>query len=308
MATPIVIEGKQVGRLRASWLLLKESWRFLSLDREMLWISPLTVLLNIFLLGIVVSVVFFVAVTSGAISDESWPRSAEYAVVFAVYVCGAFSLALGQAAIAHTVYTRVHGGNATFGQSLRTAFSRAGSLFVWSLITSTVGLVLHAIAERSKMLGQIVIALLGAAWGLVTYFVVPAMVIDKKTAFASIPRSATVFKQTWGQTLVSNFTLGAVFFVAHLVVLLSFVGLCIVAASYRNAPLLIVLCVLGVLWIILASIVHSTLNAVLRTLLYIYATENIVPTNFNPELLSSMLSRTGVVSQPPSAPSPGSFV
>jgi hypothetical protein len=168
--------------------------------------------------------------------------------------------------------------------------------------------VLHAIAERSKILGQIVMALLGAAWGLVTYFVVPAMVIDKQSAFGAIPRSASVFKQTWGQTLVSNFTLGAVFLVAHLLVLLSFVGLCVLAIAAGSTVLLIALCVLGVVWLILASIVHSTLNAVLRTLLYIYATENIVPANFNPELLSSMLSRTGAVPQTTATPTPGSFV
>ncbi len=292
MAAPIIIEGKQVGRLKASWLLFKESWRFLSLDREMLWVSPITVLLNIFLLGIIFGLVILVSMSAGtSLQETHLSNGVGYAMMFAVYVAGAFSLALGQAAIVHTVYTRIHGGDATLGESLRTAFSHAGSLFVWSLITSTVGMVLHTISERSKIVRQIVIALLGTAWAILTYFVVPAMLIEKKSAFAAIPRSTSVFKQTWGETLVSNFSLGAVFFLAHMLVLLSFIGLAVVSLSTKNIAMFFAVCTLVIIWIIVASIVHSTLNAVLRTLLFIYATENIVPQNFNPELLSAMLYR-----------------
>ena len=309
MATPIFIEGKQVGRLKASWLLFKESWRFLSLDREMLWVSPITILLNLFLLGIIFGAVVIAIMASGTSSpDSQLPSGVPYIILFVCYVAGAFSLALGQAAIVHSVYTRMHGGDATLGQSLRMAFSHAGSLLLWSCITSTVGVVLHAISERSKILGTIVALFLGAAWGILTYFVVPAMVIDKKSAFGSIPRSALVFKQTWGETLVSNFSLGAVFFLAHFLVLLSFVGLSVVTLSARSIPLFILLCVFVVIWLVVASIVHSTLNAVLRTLLYIYATENVVPTNFNPELLAAMLQKRAVSFTPISFTSPAESV
>jgi hypothetical protein len=291
MATPIVLEGKQVGRLTASWLLFKESWRFLSLDREMLWVSPITIALDIFLLGIIFGAVVIVSISSGvALDGAQISKGMMYAMVFAVYVAGAFSLSLGQAAIVHTVYTRIHGGDATLGQSLRVAFAHSGALFLWSCITSTVGLILQALS-RHKLLGYIVAVILGAAWGVLTYFVVPAMVLDKKSAFGSIARSTSVFKQTWGETLVSNFSLGATFFLAHVLVLLSFIGLAVVSLSSQNIPMFLVVCTLVIVWIVLSSVIHSTLNAVLRTLLYIYATENIVPQNFNPELLSAMLYR-----------------
>jgi hypothetical protein len=291
MATPIILDGKQIGRLKASWLLFKESWRFLSLDREMLWVSPLTLCLNLFLLGIVFGGYIVVTAASGAtLSDAHVATGMQYLGLFICYVVGAFSLSLGQAAIVHTVYTRLHGGDATLGQSLGVAFSHTGSLLVWSCITSTVGVILHALSKH-KIIGLIVSALLGTAWGILTYFVVPAMIIDKKSAFGSIPRSAAVFKATWGETLVSNFSLGLIFSLAHLIVLVSFLGLTFITLNSGNVVLFIVLVVLVVIWMIVASIVHSTLNAVLRTLLYIYATENVVPQNFNPELLSAMLQK-----------------
>jgi hypothetical protein len=65
------------------------------------------------------------------LDDERVPAGIGYLVLFFCYVAGAFSLALGQAAIVHTVYTRLRGGDATLGQSLRVAFSHAGSLFGW---------------------------------------------------------------------------------------------------------------------------------------------------------------------------------
>jgi len=37
----------------------------------------------------------------------------EYVFYFFIYLIGAFTLALSQAGVAHTVYTRVHGGDAT---------------------------------------------------------------------------------------------------------------------------------------------------------------------------------------------------
>jgi len=295
-----MIEGKQVGRLKASWLLCKESWRFLSLDREMLWVSPITALLNLFLLGVIFGGFVIMYVASGATwSDPTSTRVVQYGVLFVCYVAGAFSLALGQAAIVHTVYTRVHGGDATLSQSLKVAFSHSGSLLVWSCITSTVGVVLHAVSKH-KIAGLIVAALLGTAWGVLTYFVVPAMVIDKKSAFGSIPRSASVFKQNWGETLVSNISLGAVFFLAHFLVLMSFIGLTVVTLSLHNIPLFVLLCVSMVIWMIVANIVLSTLNAVIRTLLYVYATENVVPQNFNTELLSAMLQKRAVSFTPTS--------
>ena len=117
------------------------------------------------------------------------------------------------------------------------------------------------------------------------------MILDKKSAFSAIPTSAQLFKKTWGETLVANVTLGVVFMVAHLVVLVSFIGLLIYAGSTPNGVLLIVSIVGVIVWLVIATIVHSALEGILKTLLYIYAAENVVPSNFNKELLESMLVR-----------------
>ena len=312
MATPVIIGGKRIGKLRASYLLFKESWRFLASDKEMLFIPVIATLLNLFLFGILIAIGAMVASAQGTpLFTGDQLTGLDYLFIFFFYVIGAFTLSLSQAGIINTVYTRIHGGNATLGESLKVAFSHSGSLLVWSAITSTVGLVLNAIAERSALVGKIIAGLIGAGWNVVTFFVIPAMVIDRKSAFASIPHSLRVFKRTWGETLVSNISLGVFFFAAHMLVLLSFVGLIIMGASTHSLALIILAIIAVIIWIIIASLVQSALTGVLKTLLYVYATEQVVPLNFNAELLEAMLVKRGGVTEPivtpvQSIPAPGS--
>ncbi len=309
MATPVIIAGKRVGKLRASYLLFKESWRFLASDKEMLLIPLVATALNLFLCGIIVSVAAIVARASGTpLFTGDTLTGIDYLFVFCFYVVGAFTLAISQAGIINTVYARIHGGDATLGQSLKVAFSHSGSLLIWSAITSTVGLILNAIAERSALIGKIITGLIGAGWNVVTFFVIPAMVIDQKSAFASIPHSLEVFKRTWGETLVTNISLGVFFFVAHLLVLLSFVGVIIMGASTSSLALIILAIIGAILWLVIASLVQAALAGVLKTLLYVYATERFVPQNFNAELLEAMLAKRGGVTAPVMAgatPMPG---
>ena len=307
MATPILIGGKRIGRIRASWLLFKESWRFLAADKELLLIPVAALVLNLGLLGIVIgSTVLLTQNSENPLFTGDTLHTLDYVVLFMVYVVGAFTLALSQAAITHTVYTRLHNGNARLGESISVALSHAGTLFVWALITSTVGVILRMIAERSQLIGKIVAALMGAAWAIATFFVIPAIVIDKKGAVESIPFSITTFKRTWGETIVSNITLGLFFFLAYMLAIISVVGMIILGVYAENLIIILTALIIGVAWLVMASLAQAALEGVIKTVLYIYATDATTPTNFNRELLEAMMVRnprsTSVVT-PSTAPS-----
>lgn len=293
MKTPIIIGGQKIGRLRASFLLFKESWRFLRADKELLLVPIFSTVFSGFLIGLLTIILVgasrFYDMTVSPRDGVSYP---EYAYMFAVYVASAFSLALAQAVIVHIVYIRAHGGNATLGGGIARAFSHWVPLLYWATITSTVGVILRFISERSALVGKIVAALLGAAWTILTFFVVPILVIEKKQPLQAVSASATLFKKTWGETLVANVTLGLAFVVMHLLVLGSFIGLLIYGASTQNAGLLIASMVGVIAWLLISTLVNAALQGILRTLLYIYAAEDVVPENFNRELLERMLVRT----------------
>ncbi len=310
---PVIIAGRQVGRIRGSILLFKESFRFLRADKEMMLLPFIMGLLNIALFC-ALCFVAVIAAFGGSVFEEGVTRVLDerwfvYAFSFGAYIISSFTFALSQAGITHVVYTRLHNGDATLGEGVSVAWSHAGSLFVWALITSTVGMALRLILERSRLAGSIIVMFLGVAWSVLTYFVVPAIVIDKKSAFSAIPHSGTVFRTMWGETLVSNISLGLIFFLAHLIAIASAIGLtCLVLASAVAGEIVLLTLVgiwgLFVLWLFVASLVQATLEGILKTLLYVYAAEHSVPSNFNRELLEQMLKRNGTVSQasPVSAP------
>lgn len=286
---PVTLQGQPVGRIKAGWLLFKETWRFLMLDKELLWVPIITSALNILLFGTLFSLLIIVVLGGG---DQLLENDVFlYAILFAIYVIGAFTLALAQAATANTVYVRAHGGDATLVDSLKAAFSHWFSLFLWSCITATVGVLLRWLSDRSRLLGKLVAALLGAGWAVLTYFVVPSMVIGKQTAFSSIGDSAKTFKETWGETLVSNISYGFIFLLINLFGLLSFGGLAVFFVANGLEALAIVPLVCVLLWLLLVGILGSAMNSILRTLLYIYAREQVIPQNFNSELLEKMLAK-----------------
>jgi len=304
----IEIEGKQVGRIKAGWILFKEAWGYLQSDKEMVFIPLVTAILNILLFGFLMTIFFFLVLNGTfSISSEGETSSVgEYIFYFFIYLIGAFTLALSQAGVAHTVYTRAHGGDATLGESLKVAFSHWASLLLWSAITSTVGLILRMIAERSKLLGRIVVALFGVAWSILTYFVVPAIVLDKKSAPAAIGHSAKVLKQTWGEAAVSNISLSIVFFFVYILLILATFGLFIFFASLSSVYVFLFILPIVIIGFIIVALIQSALESVVKTLLYIYASEGVVPPNFNPILLQKMLQRKdGSYPQTPTTPQNG---
>ncbi len=287
--TLLSLNGQPVGRFKAGWILLKETWRFMMLDKELLWVPVISLFLNLVFFGVIIAGAVLVAL--GLETELPQDSPIWLAFVFLTYVVGACIMAFSQAIISHMVYVRAHGGNATLGQGMARAFAHFFSLFIWSLITSTVGLILNTIAERSEALGRIIALMLGTAWRVMTYFVVPAMVIDDISAFSAVPKSAAVFKQTFGETAVSNISYNFILMLVCLLLVASGAGLTLAVLAYAMNTLALFVLFVFIGLLILLSLIASVLAGILKTLLYIYAAEGSVPSNFNHELLEKMMVR-----------------
>ena len=296
--SPIVIGGRPVGRFRASWLLFKETWRFLRLDPEILAIPLIAGLLNILLfitLVGTVALVHYMVVPLGTFSEIDGEVSfvadhpLVYVFVFLAYVITAFTLAFSQGAIAHTVITRLRGGNATLGQALWVAAGRWQALLAWSMITATVGLVLRILAKRFKLLGRWVIALIGVAWEVLTYFVAPAIIIENKGSIAAIKQSGRTLKQTFGETVMTNIGLGLAMFLFYVVAFVFSMGVFII--GFQSGTTAGFFIAFSVVFVVLSALglLSAALNAILKTLLYAYVMEHTTSPDFNSELLENVL-------------------
>lgn len=288
----VMVGEQKLSRWRASWLLVKESWRFLRADSELLLVPVIATIMMVLLFGILM-VTLLVTGMIDALQNDSALAVQGTIFIFGSYLITAFVVALSRAMVVHTVAKRAANADATLGQSFKVALRHASTLFLWAVISATVGILLRTITERFDRLGRFITAFLGAAWGVLTYFVVPAIVLDNKPALKAVTYSGEVFKKTWGESLITNISLGLVFFVLHLVAAILFLGTFMISAKVAMPVIFILAGVLYVIFLFGAIAVQQVLESIVVTLLYVYATTDAPPANFNPELLAAIVARTG---------------
>jgi hypothetical protein len=145
--------------------------------------------------------------------------------------------------------------------------------------------ILKLIESRSEKVGQFVAALMGMAWSVTTYFVVPVLVVEKVGPVQAVQRSLAILRKTWGEALFANFGVGLIGFLislpAFLVIVAGGVGI-----GMGHVALGVAAIVLGFILLMLGSLVVSTLNSILLAALYLYAAEDSVPEPFDRDLLT----------------------
>ncbi len=138
--------------------------------------------------------------------------------------------------------------------------------------------------------------LLEFAWAVVTYFVVPVLVVDGVGPIEAVKRSSAILKRTWGETVAGAGGLGIIAFLlllpAFIVIALAF-ALPLTGAWNNIGMVLAVLLPVVILYIIALSVVFGALGAIFRTGTYIYATTGTAPTAFDPALLQGAFRPKG---------------
>jgi Family of unknown function (DUF6159) len=150
---------------------------------------------------------------------------------------------------------------------------------VWAVVTATVGMILRTIQERSGVVGRILFGIVGIAWNVLTYFVVPVLLFEPVGVGDSIRRSATIFRQRWGEQFIGQATIGLAFFLVSIPVVL--VGALITAAvPVLGVPVLIV--AIGAL-----MAAGAACSGVFNAALYRYATTGEASGAFSVEDMNS---------------------
>lgn len=255
-------------KIRNSWNLIKASAGVLSADKELI-IFPL--LSSIALL--IVTASFAIPMFAAGFFDQLLGGKSDifhYAVLFLFYVVQYTVIIFANSALIGAALIRLRGGDPTLGDGFRIAFGHFGKILGYALIAATVGLILKFIADKSKSLGRFVVSLIGLAWNLATYLVVPVLVVEEVGPLESIKRSAAYLKKTWGEQIVGNFSIGLVFGLLSILVLIVGVPLFIWAASANSVAGMVVIGVLVVLVLILLSLISNTLEGIYVAAVYHY--------------------------------------
>jgi hypothetical protein len=101
---------------------------------------------------------------------------------------------------------------------LTASFARLPQIVGWAFVAVVMGFVASFIQDTLKeklgFLGNLLGGLFDFAWAVVTYFVVPVLVVEGLGPVAAIKRSSALMRQTWGETATGSVGLGALGFAA----------------------------------------------------------------------------------------------
>ena len=259
-------EAERMGRISRGWKLTKLSLRVIRKDKEILLLPVLSAAFTLLVLASFVLGIFFSVGFEQVFEGASAVTG--LALLFAFYFISYFISIFFNAAIVGCATIRLKGGDPKVKDGLRIAMDNVGRILVWAILAATVGMIIKAIQQRVGFIGRLVMGALGVAWTLVTYFVVPVLIYEKLGPWGAVKRSASMFKGTWGETIVGSLGLGIIFFLAGLAGL-PIVILGAVLGGFVGA--IIGLLVAIVYWMILA-VVKTAAEGVLVAALYRYAT------------------------------------
>ncbi|WP_233160864.1 DUF6159 family protein [Actinophytocola xanthii] len=249
--------------------MFKASWRVLRSRKELAVFPVLSGVAGLVVAAIFLTPALFTIDPNGRPTFGSWALFAGFYLV-STYMAIFFNTALiSQANIA------LNGGDPSVAGGLRVAGSNWARILPWALLSATVSMILRAIEERLGFLGRIITGMIGMAWTLVTYLVLPVLVLERVGTKDAVKRSATLFRNTWGENVLGNAGIG----VAGFLLFLPAVALAALGAVAGGATLLVCFGI-AVVWGLLVGITVAALSGIYQTALYRYAAEGTTPQAF----------------------------
>src|SRR6059036_1247578 len=250
-------------RLRIGWRLTKVSLGVLRKEKGLVLLPFLSFLITVAGWAILFITVLFLARPSEMLG--AWFFYVGLAVVYFVTF---FVSIYFNAAVMGAAMIRLNGGDPTIADGLKVARQNIRRIAGWALVTATVGLILRAIAERAGVIGRIIAGFAGAAWGVITYLVVPVLIFEKIGPWAAVKRSGSLLRQTWGEAAGGYLSLGGI------IVLLALPALLVPLLGFAIGGVVGLVIGFGiavVYWLIL-GLVGSAAQSILVTAVYRYAT------------------------------------
>ena len=268
-------------RLSNGWEITKQSMQVLRLDKELL-LFPLLSGISCLLVLASFALPLWQWGALDAVQDNVEQVKDDpltYVILFAFYFVNYFVVIFFNSALVACAVIRLKGGDPTVGDGFWAAGRRLPQIAMWALVAASVGLILKAIESRSEKVGQFVAGLLGMAWSITTFFVVPVLVVENADPLKAIKRSVGVMRGAWGESLVSNFSVGLINFLLIMLAILPILG-GVAALLNEMVALGIGLIAVGGLLLLLVSLITSALSAISLAALYLYAVEGKIPDAF----------------------------
>lgn len=287
-------------KLENSWKLAKECWRVLMLDKEMLMFPVFSIITTLVVTALVAyplwAMGFFepnqtVHVDVNKVFDLSTIIKYVLLAIIPTYI-GYVILTFFNSGLITCAFIRLCGDDPVLADGFRIAWKRLPQILTWSMLAATVGLILRSIKGRSNFIGSMISGMLGFGWRIASFFAIPVIVAEEKGAIDALKRSGELVKKNWGEAITLEVGLSVLAIPATLPFFLM-IGLA--ASIWVTSPVLgASLIVIGIVYVFLVSLVFSTLDAIAKAALYMFASGDQMPHGFNNEILETIFKRNGV--------------
>lgn len=265
-----------MNQIKRSWELAKASLEVLKHDKELMIFPIISAVVMVF-----VTLTFLVPTLVANVLDSILTDGMSifgYLVLFLFYLVQYIVVYFTNTALVGAAMIRLRGGDPTVKDGFNIALSRLMPIIGWSLVSATVGLLLNMVSSNAKKkgkgIGSFIASLLGAAWNVITFLVVPVIAIEGLGPIKAIQRSWNLLKRSWGEQIAGTVSIGLVFaligIVGGLILVGAGVGLSILLESILPG---ILFGALLIVFIMALSLFSSTLNGIFTASVYAYAAD-----------------------------------
>jgi len=272
-----------MSRFRQGWELTKKSWALLRSNRELFRFPIYGALAAIFVTVITVGPGLYLI-------DQKDTVPGAILIAIGLYLSSFIVIYFG-VALAATADAIFNGREATISDGFEIARGRLGAIAGWAALAAIVG-VLISLIQQSGSIGEAIIgSLIGAAWSLITFMAVPVITFEGTGPFATLKRSATLFKNRWRGQITGNVAIGGI---VGLLGVLPAIAL-IVGGGYwwaaqdgeAASTAAVALILVGIILLVVSMLIIQAMKGVFGVALYRYATGGELTTGFTQADLES---------------------
>jgi len=257
-----------------SWELVKASAAVLRSDKELLVFPVISGIAALIVLATFALPIFALKLFSHGFGPV------QGILVFLFYLCQYFVIFFFNSALVGAAMIRLDGGDPTVADGLRIARERIVPILGYAAIAATVGLLLQALKNKdNNFLVRMLGSMLGTAWTVASFLVVPVLVANKVGPIDAVKKSIELLKTTWGENAVGQLGIGFVFgFIMAGVII---VGVVLSGLGFTVSPYLgFALVVVTILSALTVGILQSALSGVYAAALYRFANDGVAPQGF----------------------------
>ena len=155
-----------------------------------------------------------------AVNDDASFTPAYLGFTFVGYMLLSIVVVFWNCAIIANANIRLTGGDPKFADGVNAALKRLPIIIAWGIIAGTVGLLLKALEGAARdadngalrVLAVAIQLIGGIAWFVMTFFMIPHLILEGQSVGDALKSSKTTFFSTWGENISSGLGIGLIAF------------------------------------------------------------------------------------------------